>query len=129
MSSQYQTMHKIRAIRETDGRFRPEAYVFTLESLNFALDRCRRRGHYGHIDGRELMLAMRDFARETFGFLAGAVFQEWGVKGTEDFGSIVFNLADAELLSRQESDSLEDFAGVFDFEEAFERTYIHPAAS
>ena len=42
---------------------------------------------------------------------------------TEDFGDIVFNLVEAGLLSRSEHDTREDFRGVYDFNDAFERDF------
>ncbi|MFQ5843737.1 MAG: Minf_1886 family protein, partial [Planctomycetota bacterium] len=57
------------------------------------------------------------------GFLAKSVLEEWGVRSTEDLGNIVFNLVEAELLSRTESDTRQDFVGVYDFGEAFEDAF------
>ena len=125
MSSSGDTARQIREIIAQDDRFRSEAYIFTLESLTYALERSRKEGNFGHIDGRQLMLDLRDHAEEQFGFLATSVFHEWGLKTTRDFGEIVFNLAEARLLSKQESDSLDDFADVFDFG-CFEETIKIP---
>ena len=47
------------------------------------------------------------------------VFEHWGVKSTEDFGEIVFNMVNENLLYKTEGDSKEDFKGFYDFEEAF----------
>ena len=58
------------------------------------------------------------------GFLARTVFAEWGIYQTADFGEIVFNLVEVGHLSKQETDSKEDFGDVFDFEEAFERKLV-----
>jgi uncharacterized repeat protein (TIGR04138 family) len=43
----------------------------------------------------------------------------WGVSKTADFGNIVFNLVEADLMSRSEDDNREDFDGVYDFREVF----------
>ena len=43
----------------------------------------------------------------------------WGVTRTEDFGRIVFTLVEVGLLVTQPGDREDDFAGVFDFAEAF----------
>lgn len=123
-----EAMDRIRAILEHDDRYRVEAYVFTLEALNYTLEQYRKKGHSGHITPRQLLFGIRDYARRLFGYLARAVFEAWGVTSTRDFGEVVFNLADAQLLSRQDSDTKEDFDRVFDFEEAFEREYVHPAS-
>ena len=40
----------------------------------------------------------------------------WGVRRTDDFGEIVFNLIDADLMSRTPEDSRADFHALFDLE-------------
>jgi uncharacterized repeat protein (TIGR04138 family) len=98
--------------------------MFVLECLNVTLDGFRRRGLEGHISGKQLLEGIREFASDQFGYLAATVFREWGMKQTRCFGEVVFQLADAGFLSRQESDSLDDFNDGFSFEEAFEREFI-----
>jgi len=126
MSSPSETQEKIRALAREDPRYRPEAYLFTLEALNFTLEEMRKSGHEGHIDGKQLLHGIRDYARRLFGYLGAAVFTEWGITSTADFGEIVFLLVDAQLLSKQETDQPEDFANVFDISGAFEAEFIHP---
>ena len=104
----------------SDKRYRVEAYAFVQECLSARLDRLERRRH---ISGQELLEEIRVQALERFGLLAPMVFQHWGVKTTRDFGLIVFNMVDANLLARQEGDSLQDFEGVFDFSDAFRETF------
>jgi uncharacterized repeat protein (TIGR04138 family) len=77
----------------------------------------------GHISGRELACACRDFALEHFGLMARTVLGFWGIESTEDIGRIVFTLIEVELLIRNDADRLEDFNAVFDFFEAFEGDY------
>jgi uncharacterized repeat protein (TIGR04138 family) len=45
------------------------------------------------------------------------------MRSTMDIGDIVFTLVDLGLLISQAQDSRNDFYGVFDFEDAFEREY------
>jgi uncharacterized repeat protein (TIGR04138 family) len=66
---------------------------------------------------------MRSYAKATFGPLAAQVWRSWGVHDTVDWGRIVFLLVDNEMLNRQESDTIEDFADGYDFEEAFVEGY------
>lgn len=126
MTNPEQTVEKIHEIVGRDRRYRPEAYVFVLEALSYTLDQQRRLGREGHIDGRQLSLGIRDYASKQFGYLARAVFAEWGVRRTLDFGEIVFNLVEVQLLSKQETDLKHDFADVYDFCQAFEEQFIHP---
>ena len=110
----------IRGIVRSDPRFQHQAYYFIFESLEYTLSRLNARRH---VSGRELLNGVRDFALDAFGFLARTVFYEWGITSTEDIGEIVFNLVEADLLTKNENDSLSDFRNAFDFEDAFERTF------
>jgi uncharacterized repeat protein (TIGR04138 family) len=78
-----------------------------------------RRGQ-PHVSGQELLEGVRLLAIEQFGCLAETVLATWGVHGTEDFGEIVFNLVEFDLMGKQESDTKEDFRSVYDFQEVFD---------
>ena len=110
-------MQRIRAL---DGRYHERAYVFVLAALEFWQ---RRTGVRGHIAGGDLAFACRDFALEQFGLVARTVLSHWGIESTGDIGRVVYVLIDVGLLSRQPSDRIEDFEGVFDFRKAFEGDY------
>jgi uncharacterized repeat protein (TIGR04138 family) len=79
-----------------------------------------------HISGRELLEGIRELAIERFGPLALDVLREWGVRRTEDFGNIVFNLVNAGLLGASDEDSPRDFAGGYDFNEVFVKPFLEP---
>ncbi|MEO6597881.1 MAG: Minf_1886 family protein, partial [Planctomycetota bacterium] len=64
-------------------------------------------------------IGIKEYAAEQFGAMAAMVFERWGVRGPADFGEIVFNLIDAELLSQRPNDSRLDFVDGFDFRETF----------
>ena len=66
---------------------------------------------------------MRILALERFGPMARIVLGHWGIHATEDVGDVVFALVEQGILIKRDEDSLNDFAGVFDFEEAFELNY------
>jgi uncharacterized repeat protein (TIGR04138 family) len=51
------------------------------------------------------------------------VLEHWGLHSSADIGDVVFTLVDLELLMSQPTDSREEFIGVFDFDQAFEREY------
>ena len=107
-------------IRMREPRFDERAYLFVLAALEQFQTRLAERRH---ITGRELALACRDLALERFGVMARLVLEHWGVRTTADIGDIVFTLVDLELLISQPGDTREDFADVFDFDQAFEREY------
>ncbi len=121
-----ETHEKIRELVRDDPRYRAEAYLFTLEALNFTLEEMKKAGHEGHIDGKQLLHGMRNYGCRLFGYLGCAVFNEWGITETSDFGEIVFRLVDAQLLSKQDTDSKADFDGVYDLSTAFEAEYLYP---
>jgi uncharacterized repeat protein (TIGR04138 family) len=110
-------------IGQQDGRYHERGYLFVLAALEYAQGRLPARRH---LSGAELAWACRDFALEQFGLLAPTVLQHWGVRRTEDFGTIVFALIDAGLLAQQPSDRIEDFEGVYDFDAAFGAGYRWP---
>lgn len=112
-------------IRLREPRFHEHAYLFVLAALEFSQERMTERRH---ITGRELAEACRDLALRRYGVLARMVLDFWGVRSTSDFGDVVFALVDLGLLLSQPSDSRDDFADVFDFEDAFDRDYPWNAA-
>ena len=75
-----------------------------------------------HVSGRELCWALRDFALERWGQLAPVVLRSWNIRTTGDFGRIVFGFIDFDLMRKDDSDRLEDFEDVFNFDEAFATT-------
>jgi uncharacterized repeat protein (TIGR04138 family) len=107
-------------IRLREQRFDERAYLFVLSALEFCQQRLPERRH---ITGRELSLACRDLALDRFGVMSRVVLESWGVKSTADFGDVVFALVDLGLLMSQPTDTREEFADVFEFDQAFEREY------
>ncbi|HNV24106.1 MAG TPA: hypothetical protein PKH98_04375, partial [Candidatus Omnitrophota bacterium] len=47
----------------------------------------------------------------------------WGIKNTEDFGHIVFNLVENKILTKTEDDNIDTFKDAYDFQEVFNRGY------
>jgi uncharacterized repeat protein (TIGR04138 family) len=102
-------------LRERGSRFAREAYVFVVAALGETVralpakrlaDPVRR-----HLSGQELTAGVVRIAREEFGPLAPMVFLEWGVRATEDIGSIVFELVAAGQLNARPEDTMADFTG------------------
>jgi uncharacterized repeat protein (TIGR04138 family) len=110
----------LEAVLAKDPRFKPEAYVFVHDALGHTWSRL---DHRRHVTGRELLNGIKNLALKRYGPMAKAVLNSWGVHTTDDFGAIVFNLVDAELLSKTEEDRIEDFHAAYDFNEAFVRSY------
>jgi len=91
--------------------YRREAYLFVLQGIQWSFERLGTRRH---LSGEEFTKLLVAFAREQFGALAPFVFEEWGVLRSLDLGRIVYRLIDAGLMSKRESDRLEDFRQVVD---------------
>ncbi len=72
-----------------------------------------------HMTGQQLCGAIREHAKEQFGYMAKAVLNNWGLHTTSDFGDIVYNLIDIGMMKKSENDRREDFNDVYDFETAF----------
>ena len=111
---------KIEEIVKKDARYKPDAYEFVMKGLFYTQGKLKRKGH---VTGKELSEGIRDLALEEFGGMARTVLTHWGISKTEDFGRIVYNMIEKNILSKTESDSKEDFRDVYDFKEAFDRDY------
>jgi uncharacterized repeat protein (TIGR04138 family) len=119
---------KFRNLLARDRRYDAEAYNFIYEALDWTLKNVvkdddsqgkgRRSGR--HVTGPELLEGVRRYAIDQFGCLSRTVLETWGVFTTDDFGEIVFNLIEHDLMGKQESDSKADFHGVYEFAEAFD---------
>jgi uncharacterized repeat protein (TIGR04138 family) len=118
---------RILALVKKHGRYAAEAYAFVFEALDYTLR--KRGGARRHVSGPEIMDGVRSLALETFGFLARDVLARWGVTTTADFGEIVFHLISDDLLQKTADDRQEDFAGLFDFSEAFDGAFEQTLAS
>ena len=107
-------------IRLREARYDERAYLFVLAALEFCQQRLPDRRH---LTGRELAVGCRDLALQRYGLLARTVLDHWGVRDSLDIGEIVFTLVDVGLLMSQPNDTKDDFIGVFDFHQAFDRDY------
>lgn len=97
---------KISSIIAGDRRYKADAYGFVLDALaNASLEQAAPR----HLSAAELLQSMREFARRSFGEFDRDIFSEWGINSASDFGNIVYNLIDAELLFANENDRRSDF--------------------
>ena len=108
-------------ICQQDPRYQPEAYAFLVEALDATVKSVLKEnpGHDKHVSGKELLEGIRTHALAEFGPMAHAVFAEWGVHATLDFGEIVFNLVKAGRLGKTDTDTIEDFRDVYSFETEF----------
>lgn len=118
----------VAQICKEDPRFDRKAYDFVRLGLEHTVKELRKRDasraeRSRHVTGPELLDGLRTYALEQFGPLSKTVLNEWGVRTSQDFGDIVFNLIEYNVFSKTETDRREDFAGVFDFDEAFVKPF------
>ena len=107
-------------VAQKHGRYKPNAYRFTLDAVGFTV---RALEENRHVSGNELLDGIRRLALDRFGPMAKTVFEQWGVSTTEDFGAIVLQLVDEGLLGKTEQDKMSDFARGYDFDDAFVRNF------
>jgi len=120
---QRHNMHKVAALLKViyeDKRYDPESYSFVMAGLDFTSKKLGRRGH---VSGQELLEGIREYAIEQFGPMARTVLEHWGIKNTDDFGEIVFNMIDVGLLGKTDQDSKQDFSEIYDFKTAFDKGF------
>lgn len=122
---------KVDAIIARDGRFDREAYLFVRDALEFTTRQCKKKPTdpyvEQHVSGQQLLEGVRRYALEQYGPMVPTVFEHWRVRSCEDIGAIVFNLIEVREFGKADTDTLEDFRGGFDFEEAFVKPF-RPAA-
>lgn len=116
MSVTKSNIETLQELVKNDKRYPIQAYFFVFEALDFTI---KKIGERRHITGKELLEGIKDYSLQEFGGLAKMVFNQWGIKKTEDFGEIVFSLVEAGLMSRTETDSREDFKDGYNFDEVF----------
>lgn len=115
---------ELSRVAEADQRYSIDAYLFVYEALAHTqkMFGCER-----HVTGRRLLEGIRDLALKHYGLMAKRVLNSWGVRTTDDFGAIVFNLVNNGLMSKTDEDSIEDFRTVYDFDQALVQNYTIPA--
>jgi uncharacterized repeat protein (TIGR04138 family) len=121
----------IKTICARDRRYASEAYVFVKEALDFTIKSLNKPADTikRHVSGGELLEGIREYALQEFGPMAMTVFRTWGIKATDDFGEIVFNMVDSEVLGKTDTDKKEDFAGIYDFYNTFAKPFLPMSAS
>jgi uncharacterized repeat protein (TIGR04138 family) len=113
-------IENVDRICDKDPRYKPGAYEFLMEALSYTQSKFNRRRH---VSGQELLEGIKVLLIDKFGPLTLTVLRHWGIHNTEDFGNIVFNLVDNSVLSKTDSDNIENFRDGFDFSEVFIERY------
>lgn len=113
------------AIVANDPRYERDAYIFLRDALDFTMKQRRKQKDESqhHVSGQELLEGVRLFALKEFGPMVMTVFGYWGLRRGEDIGAMVFNLVGAGIFGKTDTDSMDDFKGGYDFEEAFVKPF------
>jgi len=116
---------KLDLIVQQDSRYGREAYIFLRDALDFTV-KLRKKAREGtdHVTGQQLLEGVRQYALKQFGPMVLTVFNYWGVRRCEDFGEMVYNFIREGVFGKTDTDSKEDFAGVYDFHEAFVAPFL-----
>jgi uncharacterized repeat protein (TIGR04138 family) len=118
----------IGLICKEDSRFDRKAYHFVRQALDHTVKEVKRKqpertGKSQHVSGAELLEGIRAYALEQYGPLTKTVLTNWGIRRCPDFGDIVFNLIEYNVFSKTENDRREDFADLYNFDEAFVKPF------
>lgn len=118
----------VELICKEDGRFDRKAYNFVRHALDYTVKELKKKNpertrNSLHVTGVELLAGIRAYALDQFGPLAKTVLAAWGIRRCGDFGDIVFNLIEYNVFSKTDTDRREDFADLYDFDEAFVKPF------
>ena len=135
-------LHPMARLLREDQRYKFEAYQFVREGLDFAQEVMKfgadeetenpppeekpakkSKKTAKHVTGQQLCHALKQYAVKQYGLMAKLVLNSWGLKKTDDFGEIVYNLISIGAMSKSKRDRKEDFSAVFDFEQAFVKEF------
>ena len=128
----------VEKILLADFRYHRNAYGFVREALDYTQKMINKsKSQEGgalavrvqedkphHVTGQQLLEGIRRYALKQFGAMTIMVFEEWGVRRCEDFGEIVFNMVESNLLAKTRKDSREDFRSGYNFLEAFRKPFL-----
>lgn len=133
-------IHPLIKLLCEDRRYKLEAYQFVRSGLEFAQEVLELGRHeetmlpegevrtVRHVTGQDLSHALKQYAHDQYGYLAKLVLADWGIRTTNDFGEIVYNLIKIGEMTKSPEDRREDFDGVFDFDQALCREFVITAA-
>jgi uncharacterized repeat protein (TIGR04138 family) len=118
MSDQDSAIDRINEAASRLG-FDPEAFLFVYAVLTRASqDLLLREGVRKHISALELSRRLCQIAVREYGTAASEQMHSWNVTTTNDFGVIVFSLAELGFIGTEEGESIDDFRDLFDLEDA-----------
>ena len=119
----------VRRSIHQDPRYHPAAYELVRDALHVAAKKFRdENADDQHVSGQELLAGFRDHVLAEYGPMASLLLDQWGLQRGEDVGNIVYNLISVSYFGKNDGDSLEDFAGGYDFTTAFSEPFLPSSA-
>ena len=119
----------VRRSIQSDPRYQPAAYELVRDALHIASKKFRDENDDDqHVTGQELLAGFRDHVISEYGPLSLMILDLWGLHRGEDVGNIVYNLITVGYFGKNEGDSIEDFAGGYDFQTAFTDPFLPSSA-
>jgi len=122
MESEAEHEARLDKLLETDARYPKDAYNFVCRAVNIIAREIALKNNAKkdkHISGLQLLLGMKKILLAKYGCMAIDILNFWNITCTDDFGNIVYNLAEIEMLGTSNEDSQADFHNCFSFYDAF----------
>jgi uncharacterized repeat protein (TIGR04138 family) len=115
----------VRRSIHQDPRYHPAAYELVRDALHVAAKKFRdENADDQHVSGQELLAGFRDHVLAEYGPMSSLLLDQWGLQRGEDVGNIVYNLIAVGYFGKNDGDSLEDFAGGYNFATAFSEPFL-----
>lgn len=119
----------VRRSINNDPRYHPAAYELVRDALHIAAKKFREdNADDQHVSGQELLAGFRDHVLSEYGPLSTLILELWGLQRGEDVGNIVYNLIAVGYFGKNDGDSIEDFAGGYEFATAFSDPFLPTSA-
>jgi uncharacterized repeat protein (TIGR04138 family) len=129
-SDQVELAQRARALEVAEASgYGVDAVLFVSAALNYTLSHVRRE-EQEHVTAKDVCAGFREYVRMYFNDAAEAVdlLSEWGLRGSDDVGRIVFAMVETGQAKSADGDRPEDFAGVFTLDDLARDTFWTPNA-
>lgn len=105
-------------------QWKPEAYDFLRRAMDLGADVIASKREKKHLSAQELYLSCCMYAHKIYGPMAEMVLASWGVHTASDIGSLVYNLIDEGVFSKQKEDRREEFDELPDLVDLLNEPYV-----
>lgn len=99
----------INQLAKRHPEYAAEAYYFMRNAIDYAAEQLNKSDQSPHLSAEELYLGACAYALDEYGPLARHLLASWNLCSSHDFGCIVYNLIEAGIFGRQNSDRQDEF--------------------